>query len=48
MCMFITAFLREMKLKMHLLRKGFTMQTKSKRNVNCILQYLIKTNIKIK
>ncbi len=45
MCMSITAFLREMKLKMHLLRKGFTMQTKSKIN---ILQYLIKTNIKIK
>ncbi len=31
-----------------LLRKDFTMQTKSKRNLYYILQYLIKINIKIK
>lgn len=48
MCMSITAFLREMKLKMQLFRKGFTKQTKSKRNFNYILQYLIKIFIKIK
>ncbi len=46
--MSITAFLRKMKLKMQLFRKGFTKQTKSKRNLNYILQYLIKIFIKIK